>query len=106
MKNQARQYVLAAVYLIAWAALGICALPLFQRMFADWLGGPSLPGLTVELLRLGPAGCLAAGLTGAVFIITAQQIVPSGGLRRVLLVALCVPLVGAVGVLLWPLSSL
>jgi hypothetical protein len=104
MRNRTRDYVGAAVYLGAWAALGIGALPLFQRIFAEWLMGPSLPGLTIKLLRFGPTGCLAVGLMGAACIVAADEIVSSVVLRRSLLLALSVPLVAAVGVLVWPLT--
>ena len=103
--DRARQWLFAALYLMAWAGFGVWALPLFERMI-EGITFPQLPALTILLLRLGPVGCLKVGLVGAVFIITANDLVRSGVLRRSLLLALCLPLIGAVAVLLWPLRSL
>ena len=103
--SPAHQRFLAFAYLTAWLVVGLIAVPLFRRIFAEWLDGASLPGPTITLLRGGPVGCLLIGIVGASYLLVADKILPSAAWRRALLVFLCLVLAGTVALLLWPLVT-
>jgi hypothetical protein len=95
--------LIAAIFLVVWAATGLGIIPLYGPLFSDLLDSSSLPWLTNQVLRQGPPMCVVIGVLSAIIIAGVPQLTANRILWRSVLLLLFILLLVAVFALVLPL---